>query len=267
MIPKIIHYVWVGDNPKSELINKCIHSWKKYCPNYTIMEWNNDTIKEIKNDYLHEAFNCKKWAFVSDYLRLYALNKYGGFYFDTDLELTQSIEKFTNADFITGYENWEGHVSPITALMGATPKSPIIQDLLDEYKKIHFVHNGKLDLTTNVTRISKYFEKKFNLTPPYNGNITTKISDKAFIYPSYFFCTPKSGQENYSIHHFNGSWVEPCIRKIIISTSKWRIIKFKNRESHINQGEPFFLTNEKVVILKRIGKNKIFALVKIRDDK
>ena len=88
MIPKIIHYVWVGSAPKSDLILKCIESWKKYCPDYKIREWNNDDVSRIDNAYVKEAFNCKKWAFVSDYLRLYALKTQGGFYFDSDLVRT-----------------------------------------------------------------------------------------------------------------------------------------------------------------------------------
>ena len=118
MIPKIIHYVWVGNNPKPDLVLKCIESWKKYCPDYKIKEWNNNDISNINNIYVKEAFECKKWAFVSDYLRLYALKNIGGFYFDSDLEITQPIDKFRDKAFISGYENWHGEYSPITAFMG-----------------------------------------------------------------------------------------------------------------------------------------------------
>ena len=94
MIPKIIHYVWVGNNEKPEIVLKCIESWKKYCPDFEIIEWNNDSLKEIDNKYVSQAFECKKWAFVSDYLRLYALKNFGGFYFDTDLEITNRLDNF-----------------------------------------------------------------------------------------------------------------------------------------------------------------------------
>ena len=70
MIPKIIHYVWVGNKEKPELIKNCIASWKKYCPDYEIIEWDNEKFDKIKNKYSEEAFNLKKWAFVSDYIRL-----------------------------------------------------------------------------------------------------------------------------------------------------------------------------------------------------
>ena len=261
MIPKIIHFIWVGDNPKSELAKKCIASWKKFCPDYQIMEWGNDALKEIDNIYLKEAFECKKWAFVSDYLRLYALSKFGGIYCDTDLELTQHIDKFLDNSFFTGYESWEGKISPITALMGAEKNNPIIADLLKDYDSIHFITNGKMDLTTNVLRISKYFEKKFNLNSPYNGNNTTKLDNNVIIYPSYFFCTPENWKENYSIHHFNGSWVDGYNRKNFFKFFKFRIVKYKKRLDTSNNRYPL-LPLEKIIFLISISNRKKIALVK-----
>ena len=96
LIPNKIHYVWVGGKEKPDLVKKCIESWKKHCPDYEIIEWNDDVLKEIDNLYVKQAYENKKWAFVSDYLRLYALYNYGGFYFDTDLEITNSIDRFRN---------------------------------------------------------------------------------------------------------------------------------------------------------------------------
>ena len=208
MIPKIIHYVWVGNNPKPDLVLKCIESWKKYCPDYKIKEWNNNDISNITNIYVKEAFECKKWAFVSDYLRLYALKNIGGFYFDSDLEITQPIDKFRDKAFISGYENWHGEYSPITAFMGAEKDNNIISNLLKEYDNLHFIVNGKMNQTTNTIRISKYLQKTFNLKMPYNGMRETELCEKHIIYPSYYFCTPENNKENYAIHHFNGSWIE-----------------------------------------------------------
>ena len=161
-IPKIIHFVWIGTKPKSELILKCIESWKKFCPDYEIKEWGNDAAEKISNRYMQEALAAKKYAFVSDYLRLYALKTEGGFYFDTDLEITQPLKKEMHQfDFISGYENWKGHISPVTAFMGAKKGCPIISDMLSEYDDISFLINGEPDLTTNTTRITAYFEEKF----------------------------------------------------------------------------------------------------------
>lgn len=105
MIPKIIHFVWVGGAPKPDLVLQCINTWRRFCPDYTIMEWGNDCLGEIDNQYVHEAFHEKKWAFVSDYIRLWALKKYGGFYFDSDLEITQDIDEFRKHKFVTGYDH------------------------------------------------------------------------------------------------------------------------------------------------------------------
>ena len=270
MIPKIIHYVWVGNSPKSDLVLKCIESWKKYCPDYKIREWNNDDVVKIDNSYVREAFECKKWAFVSDYLRLYALKTQGGFYFDTDLEVTQSIEAFRSEEFITGYENWNGRYSPITAFMGAEKNNKIISDLFAEYDNLHFIVNGKMDQTTNTARISEYLRRNFNLKTPYNGAQKTELCDKHTIYPSYYFCTPENSKENYSIHHFNGSWLDPAhkkayLRKEYLKIGRFKLVRFKKKHSvegkdiPLQDGEKIlfsfnFSHNKKICLLRKVKK-------------
>lgn len=245
MIPKIIHYVWVGNNEKPEIVLKCIESWKKYCPDYEIIEWNNDSLKEIDNKYVSQAFECKKWAFVSDYLRLYALKNFGGFYFDTDLEITNSLDEFLDKDFVTGFEEFNGKVAPITALMGAKKDSKIISDLLSEYDDIDFIKNGKMDTTTNVTRITKYFEKKFNYTSKNKSDEKFLLEENSIIYPVYYFCTQKDGKVNYSIHHYNGSWVDGYSRKNMFKLGKKQIVRFHRRKKVNNTNYPL-IKNEKI---------------------
>jgi len=207
MIPKIIHFVWVGKNPKPDLVLRCIESWKRHCPDYKIMEWNDDSLKDINNTYVKQAYEKKKWAFVSDYIRLYALNKYGGFYFDSDLEITQSIDSFHNNKFITGYEKFQEHISPVTALMGAEESNEIVKFLLDEYQHISFIKcDGSIDYTTNTVRITKFFANKYGITAPYDGTKITALGNEGVIYPYFYFCTLKDGEVNYSIHHFSASW-------------------------------------------------------------
>lgn len=245
MIPKIIHYVWVGNNEKPEIVLKCIESWKKYCPDFEIIEWNNDSLKEIDNKYVSQAFECKKWAFVSDYLRLYALKNFGGFYFDTDLEITNSLDEFLDKDFVTGFEEFNGKVVPITALMGAKKDSKIISDFLSEYDDIDFIKNGKMDTTTNVTRITKYFEKKFNYTSKNKSDEEFLLEENSIIYPVYYFCTKKDGKVNYSIHHYNGSWVDGYSRKNMFKLGKKQIVRFHRRKKVNNTNYPL-LKNEKI---------------------
>lgn len=92
MIPKIIHYCWFGKKPISEDVKKYIETWKKYCPNYEIKQWNEDNFDINQNLYCKEAYEAEKWAFVSDYVRLKVLYEYGGIYMDTDIELCKSFD-------------------------------------------------------------------------------------------------------------------------------------------------------------------------------
>lgn len=120
MIPKKIHYVWVGDKPKPELVLKCIASWKKHLPDYEIIEWGNDFLNTINNKYVQEATLAKKWAFVSDYIRLYALYHQGGIYLDTDVIVKANLDQFLTHDFFTSYEIYHSTILPMmTAVIGA----------------------------------------------------------------------------------------------------------------------------------------------------
>lgn len=262
MIPKIINYVWVGDKEKPELVLKCIESWKKYCPDYEIIEWNNETLRSINNQYVLEAFEEKKWAFVSDYLRLYALKENGGFYFDTDLEITDSLNEFLSLDFVTGYENYKENIAPITALMGACKNNKIIKDLLSEYDEIHFRTESGLDLTTNVVRISKYFKEKYSLNEPYDESLKIELEKDYIIFPSHYFCKSVKNKKNYSIHHFNGSWIDTYKRKLLYAKGHYSIVKFKkikNRKEAlpINEGE-------KIIFKTPIIFKRIYALIKVK---
>ena len=242
MIPKIIHFVWVGNQPKPDLVNQCIASWKKYCPDYKIMEWGNDALKEIDNLYVRQAFEHKKWAFVSDYIRLWALNKFGGFYFDSDLEITADIDKFRKNKFVTGYESLHNSVFPFTAFMGADKDSVIIKALLSEYDDLAFINaDGSLNLTTNTVRVSRFFENNYGLSAPYSGRVQTKLGKDGVIEPAWFFCTPVAGKENYSIHHFNGSWLDGWNRKtkIKIGTNLSRTFTDDYGQGHFKMIYPF----------------------------
>lgn len=269
MIPKIIHYVWVGNSQKPDLVQKCITSWKKYCPDYAIKEWNNNHVLQINNIYVKEAFACQKWAFVSDYLRLYALKTQGGFYFDTDLELTKSIDFFREHAFVSGYENWRGICSPITAFMGAEKDNHIISELLQEYDNLHFIVNGKMNQTTNTKRITNYFEQHFGLHPPYDGTQKTELCKKHFIYPSYYFCTPELNKENYSIHHFNGSWLDTpekrsYFRKLCLKISRLKLVIFIKRTGAETDNVPLE-DNEIIVFSYNIfNRLKICLIRKIK---
>ncbi len=263
MIPKILHYVWVGDQEKPELVLKCIESWKKYCPDYEIKEWGNEVLKNIDNAYVKEAFKARKWAFVSDYLRLYALKTYGGFYVDSDLEITANLDEFCSYEFVSGYENYNHYISPITALMGASKESKIITSLLKDYDDKHFIlPDGTYDQTTNTITITHFFEREYGLKKPYDGTKRTLLGKDGIIEPYFIFCRPEIGKKNVSIHHFNGSWVDGYSRKKIFSFGRWSWVKFKKLKKITSIVLPLKPDEKIVFSIKRKLNSRIFALVK-----
>lgn len=206
MIPKRIHYCWFGGNPLPELAIKCIESWKKYCPEYEIIEWNEKNFDLNCNRYVSEAYKCKKWAFVTDYVRLYAMVTQGGIYMDTDVEVLKNLDIFLEKRAFSGFETEK---SIPTGIMACEKDFPLFKELLDEYKERAFIkENGEMDLTTNVTAITNTC-LKHGLSL---NNQLQQISDFT-LYPKEFFC-PKNYEtgkiectkNTYTIHHFSGSW-------------------------------------------------------------
>lgn len=207
MIEKKIHYIWFGKNPLSPLALKCIESWKKYCPDYEIIEWNESNFDINSNQYVKEAYENKKWAFVSDYVRLYVLYYYGGIYMDTDVEVLSSLDPYLKNKAFSGFEKAE---QVPTGIMASEKNHPFFKKLLDYYNDRPFIkEDGSLDLTTNVTTITNYFlEEGLEL----NNQLQT-VADVT-LYPNDYFC-PKdcvTGKINLTkntvtIHHFDGSWV------------------------------------------------------------
>lgn len=206
MIPKIIHYCWFGGNKKPKLAKKCIRSWKKYCPDYKIIEWNEDNFDMNYNSYVKEAYEAKKWAFVSDVVRLYAIVNYGGIYMDTDVEVLKPLDDLLEYEAVSGFEDQE-HIP--TGLMACEIGQDLFKEFLDEYKGLHFIkQDGSLDFTTNVTRITNTC-KKYGFQP----NNTLQNVNGLTLLPNDYLC-PKSydtgeinlTENSYTIHHFNGSW-------------------------------------------------------------
>ena len=136
MIPKVIHYCWFGGNTKNEMVLKCMESWKKYCPDYKVVEWNEDNFDVNMCRFTKEAYESKKWAFVSDVARLHILYNYGGVYLDTDIELKENIDEWLQYDgwFAFQYDN------TIATGLGCASikKNKIVKLLLDDYKNRRF---------------------------------------------------------------------------------------------------------------------------------
>lgn len=131
MIPKVIHYCWFGRNPKPKLAEKCIASWKKYCPDYEIIEWNEDNFDVNMNGYTQMCMEQKKYAFLSDYVRLLVIAEYGGVYFDTDVELVQPIDALLKHDAFFGFETPEYVASGLGT--GSVAHGTAIEAMVAEY--------------------------------------------------------------------------------------------------------------------------------------
>jgi len=134
MIPKKIHYCWFGRGQKTKLAKKCIASWKKYCPDYEIIEWNEDNFDVNQNLYTRYCFENKKWAFLSDYVRLWVITQFGGIYFDTDVEVIQSFDKLLQYDAFYGFENSKYVASGLG--FGAMAHHVTVEKMLQEYNEL-----------------------------------------------------------------------------------------------------------------------------------
>ncbi|XOQ25498.1 MAG: Glycosyl transferase [Mitsuokella multacida] len=215
MIPKIIHYCWFGGNPKPDDVKHYLASWKKYCPDYEIREWNESNFDINENAYCREAYEAKKWAFVTDYVRLKALYEYGGFYMDTDVEVVKSLEPLRVYDALSGYES-PTHIP--TGTMGACRDNEWIGMLLRDYDNRHFIlEDGTLDMTTNVIVITELTVKKYGIH--LNGEMTP-FGNNMMLLPFDYLCAKsyQTGEvtqtkNTFTIHHFAGSWASDEVKE------------------------------------------------------
>lgn len=220
MIPKTIHYCWFGRNPKPKLAKKCIKSWKKYCPDYEIIEWNEDNFDIASAPlYVRQAYEAKKWAFVADYVRLFALTEHGGIYMDTDVEVIKPLDEFLVHQAFSGFEDPE-HIQ--TGIMACEKNNALFLSWLKEYDSIRFLNpDGSYNMQTNVITITNSM-KQYGI----RFDDTYQIIEACAFYPHDYFC-PKNFRTNqiiitertHTIHHFSGSWIDPTQRK---NAKKWR---------------------------------------------
>lgn len=207
-IPKVIHYCWFGKGEMPKQALGCIESWKKYLPNYEIKEWNEDNFDVNMNTYVKQAYESKKYAFVTDYVRLYALYTEGGIYMDTDVEVIKDISKFLKEEAFSGFQT--PNELP-TGIMGAKAGNEWIKKNLDVYDEKKFIKdNGDLDLTPNTTIIT---EITTEMGIKLNGRLQS-IDNVCTIFPVDYFCAKdyrdgklKVTDNTYTIHHFSGSWL------------------------------------------------------------
>lgn len=212
MIPKIIHYIWFGNNPYPPKVQHCIESWKRIMPEYKFMLWNKNTFDVNQTTFTRQAYNEKKWAFVSDYVRIYALYKYGGWYLDTDVEILKPLATFECNRLVIGTDDG-GYLAG--ALIGSEPGHPYLKAMLNYYETLKFVDKG----TLNMTVINTYLQ---DVLADYGYTIENKLQilkEGIVVYPDDYFhvASLTSGKmhrtdKTCAIHWHTLTWVSKKTR-------------------------------------------------------
>ncbi|WP_155287884.1 glycosyltransferase family 32 protein [Lacticaseibacillus zhaodongensis] len=199
MIPKTIHYVWIGGKKKPKDVEWCIQTWKKKLPGYNIVEWNESNINFNENSFLKEAYNQKKWAFVSDYVRMSAIYKYGGVYFDTDVVAVHNLDTLLTNEAFVGFETPQ---LPFSAVFGAVPHHKFVKANLDFYDSVNTDNvdfNDESLINTNIA--SSILIHQFACVPNNHEQI---LESGLHVYPDRILC--KASGQSYTIHVMTGSW-------------------------------------------------------------
>lgn len=232
MIPKIIHYCWFGKGEKPESAQRCIESWKRFCPDFEIREWNEDNCDYLAMPFTAEAYEKKKYAFVSDVMRLVVLEKYGGVYFDTDVELIKDISPLLGDEGFIGFENDMYVASGLT--IASVPHQPVIQAMIEEYKTLHFARPDGSVTPIGCPKVNTAVMKRFGLETNGKEQLVAGIR----VYPADYFnpldsVTGKLTKtaNTYSIHWYSMTWL-PKHRRV-----KARLGRIMRRFLRKNRGK------------------------------
>lgn len=220
-IPKVIHYCWFGGKPKPKLAEKCLKSWKKYCPDWKIVEWNEENFDlSAAPNYVQQAMAAGRWAFVTDYVRLCALTQQGGVYMDTDVELVKPLDPFLKHQAFAGFE----HPDRVqTGLLACEKDFPLFREFLQHYDHASFLlPDGTPDTTTNVQVLTDLCLQKGLVC---NDRLQTVAG--LTIYPREVFCPVdfdtkvlKKTRKTAAIHWFSGSWQTEEERQFLEAEAK-----------------------------------------------
>ena len=213
-IPKVIHYCWFGRGEMPPLAKKCIKSWKKHCPDYEIICWNEDNFDLTQNEYMKEAYEAGKWAFVSDYARLKIVYENGGIYLDTDVELLKPLDSLLENGGYMGFDE-KGIVASGLGF-GAEKGNKIIGEFLKDYDGIHFrLPDGNFDITPCPDRNTDTLKRLGMDISQASGSFMDMV-----FYPREYFCpmdyyTGKKTitKNTYSIHHYCASWTSSVTKR------------------------------------------------------
>ena len=210
-IPKTIHYCWLGRNPKPKSVLKCIESWKKFCPDYEIIEWNEDNLDISSHLYSKQAYEAKAWAFATDYFRLWIVYTYGGIYLDTDVQVIKPLEPLLKNKAFMGFENEEMLNTGLG--FGAEAGSAFLAENMKAYENLKFLNADGTYNRTPAPEYSTEVAKRHGLTND-TGKIQTVLDltcypREYFAPKDYFTGRLKVTKNTYSIHHYDSTWFTP----------------------------------------------------------
>lgn len=213
MIPKVIHYCWFGKKRKPKLVRDCINSWKKHLPEYQIIEWNEDN-SDLSMPFVVNAYNQKKWAFVSDYVRIKVLFDNGGIYLDTDMVLVKNLDSFLHHPLFFGAEDTD-FIS--CGIIGATKNNGFIKNVLEHYEHLNFNNHSIFNITIPKI-ITEIFKDNFPGTLDFNQIVQLNqicIYPSEYFYPLHFSEKDKINQyqkylkaNTFAVHLWSSSWIE-----------------------------------------------------------
>lgn len=207
-IPRIIHYCWFGKNTIPSHLQKCIDSWKKFCPDYEIIRWDESNYDVSKNKYMQQAYENKKYGFVPDYARLDIIHQYGGIYLDTDVELIRSLDDLLSYEFYCGFE--DDYYIALGLGFGAVKGHPLVRQMIDTYENLDFVKEGEYNLTGSPVYQTRVMQAQgFKLDGEYQEKGGIGILPFDAFAPGGMLLLPNEITENtFSIHHYDASWLD-----------------------------------------------------------
>lgn len=205
MIPKTIHYCWFSSEPYPKLVRKCLRSWKRHLPDYKIRIWDAGSFDFDSVPFVKEAFQAKKWAFVADYIRLYALYTVGGIYLDSDVEVKKSFDHYLYHSFFSGTEPYikddKIFYDVEAAIMGAEAGHPFLKECMSFYENSHF---GGNEQETVCHVMSRYLERYGYFTE----NKYQELDNGVVIYPLDHYGNRYCFHNKTAIHWCQSSWLD-----------------------------------------------------------
>ena len=223
MIPKKIHYFWIGGNPKPESVLYCIESWKKFCPDYEIIEWNESNYDFNKNEYMRQAYEAKKWAFVTDYARLDVIYKYGGIYLDTDVELIKPLDSVLHYQGFMGFDKTieKDHYVATGLGFGMEPENRIIKEMMLDYEDIKRDRDDGRVKYVPCPYLNTQVLRRHGL----ENDDRDQMIQNIMVFASDVLCPKSFGEtklhftdRTIAIHHFDATWLDDDMRKKFVRT-------------------------------------------------